>query len=69
MTDASSGRQISYVGLTTTGKNDPNLAADSLVPPLSVIKVFLAAEWLDRGARGSYDRAASGRDTPAVATP
>lgn len=49
VTDASSGRKISYVGLTTTGKDDPNLAADSLVPPLSVIKVFLAAEWLDRG--------------------
>ena len=49
VTDAGTGSQIAYVGLTATGKDDPNLAADSLVPPLSVIKVFLAAEWLDRG--------------------
>jgi hypothetical protein len=49
VTEVSSGRQIAYVALTTTGKDDQSLAADALVPPLSVIKLFVAAEWLDRG--------------------
>lgn len=49
VTEVSSGRQIAYAGLTTTGEDDPSLAVDALVPPLSVIKLFVAAEWLDRG--------------------
>lgn len=49
VTEVSSGRQIAYVGLTTTGEDDPSLGPEALVPPLSVIKVFVAAEWLDRG--------------------
>ena len=49
VTEVGSGRQIAYAGLTATGKDDPNLAADALVQPLSVIKVFVAAEWIDRG--------------------
>ena len=49
VTEVSSGRQIAYVGLTITGEDDSSLAADALVPPLSVIKLFVAAEWLDRG--------------------
>lgn len=49
VTDVSSGRQIAYAGVTATGKDDPSLAVNALVPPLSVIKVFLATEWLDRG--------------------
>lgn len=49
VTEVSSGRQIAYVGLTTTGEDDPSLEEDTLVPPLSVIKLFVAAEWLERG--------------------
>ncbi|HEX2663594.1 MAG TPA: penicillin-binding transpeptidase domain-containing protein [Candidatus Acidoferrum sp.] len=49
VTEVSSGRQIAYVGLTITGEDDPSLTPETLVPPLSVIKLFVAAEWLERG--------------------
>jgi hypothetical protein len=49
VTEVSSGRQIAYVGVTAEGKDDSKLAADALVPPLSVIKVFVAAEWIEHG--------------------
>lgn len=49
VTEVSSGRQIAYAGLTAAGNNDASLAADALVPPLSVIKVFVAADWLEHG--------------------
>ena len=49
VTEVSSGHQIACVGLTTTGEDDPSLGPEALVPPLSVIKLLVAAEWLERG--------------------
>ena len=46
--DVSSGHVVAHVTSAESGRKD-SLAMDSLVPPLSVIKVYLAAAWLEHG--------------------
>lgn len=58
--DVSSGRVLLHVSATLEPDQDSGLAIDSRVLPLSIIKVYLAAVWLERGFGGTtVDCAAS----------
>src|SRR5262245_33924576 len=59
--EVSSDRVILHVTAAPDGKPDPTLAINSPVRPLSVIKVFMAASWLEHGLGGAVvDCAPSG---------
>lgn len=47
--DVSSGRVLLHVSESVEGDGEPDLAIDSPVRPLSVIKVYVAASWLEHG--------------------
>jgi beta-lactamase class A len=47
--DVRTGDVLAHVSRTATGADDPALGADSPVPPLSVIKVLVAASWIQHG--------------------
>ena len=58
--DVSSGEVLAHVTRYASPIQEPDLAIDSPIRPLSVIKVYLAAEWLEHGLGGTaVDCAAS----------
>jgi hypothetical protein len=59
--DVSSGKVLVHASVSADGTRDPTLAIDSLLRPLSVIKTFVAASWLEHGfGRTLVDCAPSG---------
>jgi cell division protein FtsI/penicillin-binding protein 2 len=47
--DVRSGRVLVHVSTSTEGETEPHLAIDTLIAPLSIIKVYVAASWLEHG--------------------